>query len=192
MEKYEFVVLANPDSPLTDLKFVMCDRKVRVDSESINLYSPYKEIIPAYNLKYPEGKMWGIGFRKEILDIWIEKRQIKSTQRINGNLIGRKLYTSEIDLKDFDVSKGDFFLVVPDKGAMKELCLRNKKEGYKRYEWRCKGLNNVYCKGKTDTELEKYLNKDGRFDFRNIIDIDENELFRNYQLIPPSKVLRIL
>lgn len=134
----------------------------------------------------------GIGFKKRKLDEWIANNHINAKNESDGNLHRRKVFTTEIDLSVFDIKHNDFFLVVPNEGAMKELCFGDKVPGTKYYHWRCKGLNNVYCKGKSDEELDDYLNKGYRFACRNSIDVDERELFPTHQLIPLSNVLSLL
>ena len=190
--KYEFLILKRPSSPLDDLKTILCKRRIKSQAEELHLCSSYKDLYAEYTARYNGEKMWGVGFMKEKTDKWIEVKQLKATPGQSGTVYYRAVNTNEIDLKDFDVSKGEFFLVVPNRVEMNKICFRGKVSGTKYDYWRCKGLDNTCCKGKTDKEISEYLNKGYRFALRNNIPIDEKELFRNYQLIPNSGVYNLL
>lgn len=189
---FEFVVLREPNSPQYLLKTVLTQKKIVFATDSISFYYPYKELYNRFSIKSSGEKMWGIGFKKRKLDEWIANNHINAKNESDGNLHRRKVFTTEIDLSVFDIKHNDFFLVVPNEGAMKEICFRDKIPGTKYYRWRCKGLNNVYCKGKSDEELDDYLNEGYRFACRNNIDVDERELFPTHQLIPQSNILSLL
>ena len=186
------MVLASTNSPLYELKTVLCERKIRTERECISFYSPYNELYIAYTMKSAGEKMWGLGFRKDKIDNWIAKEQLKPNKATNGKLERLTVNTNEIDLTDFEVTKNDFFLVVPDTKAMKELCFGEKIPNTNYYYWRCKGLNNIICKGKNDQEIDDYLNKGYRFAKRNNIAIDEKDLFPNHQLIKTSNVVKLV
>lgn len=188
---FEFVVLRSPESPQYLLKTFLTQRRITVATDSINFYYHYKELYNRYSLESSGEKMWGIGFRKKKLDEWIYYNNINSTDVLIGDLHCHKVNTSVIDLMDFDIKNNDFFLVLPSDNAMKELCFGEKIPNTKYYYWRCKGVNNVYCKGKTDKEINDYLNKGYRFACRNNISVVEKELFPTHQLIPPSGVLSL-
>lgn len=189
---FVFVVLRYPESPQYLLKIVLTQRKFVVATDSVNFYYPYKELYTRYSINCCGEKMWGIGFRKHKLEEWISYNHINSKIESNGNLHRRKVFTTEIDLSGFGIKQNDFFLVVPNDGAMKEICFGDKISGTKYYHWRCKGVNNVYCKSKSDKELDDYLNKGYRFACKSNIDVYERELFPTHQLIPQSCVLSLL
>lgn len=191
-EIFEFVVLANPSSPLSDLKTVLCDGKICVGKEDIRFYSPYNVIYSAYSNKYNNGQMWGIGFRKAKITEWIENNGLKSSVYSNGIWQRRTVITNEIDLTYFNVKQNDFFLVLSNQKAMEEICFGDIIPNTKYRYWRCKGLNNVICKSKTDKEISDYLNKGYRFAYRNNIPIEKNDLFKSNPLIAPSKEVVLL
>ena len=190
--KYEFLILKSPGSHEDDLKTILCERRIKSQADELHFCSSYKDLYAAYTARYNGEKMWGVGFPKAKIDAWIKTKQLKETPGQCGSVHYRTVNKNEIDLKDFDVSKGDFFLVVPNRVEMNKICFRGKVSGTKYYNWRCKGLNNTCCKEKTDAEITKYLNGGYRFALRNNIPIDEKELFRNYQLIPNSGVYNLL
>ena len=189
---FEFVVLRNPESPQYLLKTILTQRRIAVAADSINFYYPYKELYTRYSIKSYGEKMWGIGFKKKKLDDWICDNHLNSQNASSGDLHWRKVFTPAIDLSGFDLKNNDFFLVLPNDKAMKELCFGNKISETKYYYWRCKGVNNVYCKGKTDREINAYLNEGYRFALRNNIGVVEKELFPAHQLIPQPSVLSLL
>lgn len=188
---FEFVVLRNPESPQYLLKTILTQRRITVASDSINFYYPFKELYNRYNRGSYGEKMWGIGFRKKKVDDWICGNHLNIQNASSGDLRWRKVLTPTIDLSGFDLKNNDFFLVLPNDKAMKELCFGDKIPGTKYYCWRCKGVNIVYCKGKTDKEINAYLNEGYRFAYRNNIDVVEKELFPTHQLIPQPSVLSL-
>ena len=190
--KYEFLILKNPSSPLDDLKTILCERKIKSKADVLHFCSSYKDLYAAYTARFNGEEMWGVGFPKEIIDDWIKIKQLKETPGQCGSVHYRTVNTNEIELKGFDVSKGDFFLVVPNRVEMNKLCFHEKVSGTRYYYWRCKGLDNTCCKGKTDKEISEYLNGGYRFALRNNIPIDEKELFQSYQLIPNSGIYNLL
>lgn len=190
--KYEFLILKNPSSPLDDLKTILCERKIKSKADVLHFCSSYKDLYAEYTTRFNGEKMWGVGFPKEMIDEWIKIKRLKATPGQSGTVYYRAVNTNEIELKDFDVTKNEFFLVVPNREAMNNICFRGIASGTKYYNWRCKGLNNTCCKEKTDAEITKYLNVGYRFALRNNIPIDEKELFRNYQLIPNSGIYNLL
>ena len=190
--KYEFMILRYPDSPLYSLKKILCEMKICVQGDSITLYSPYNQLYKEFPRKFPGEKMWGIGFRKNIIDRWISLKGLNIKQNACVNLQCRILLTNEIDLKDFHIEDSDFFMVVPDRASVEELCFGEKVENTKYHHWRCKGLNNMYCKNYTDKEIDDYLNKGYRYARRNIIPIDEEQLFPTCQLIKTTDVVTLV
>lgn len=189
---YEFLILKRPSSPLDDLKTILRERRIKSQADELHFCSSYKDLYAEYTARYNGEEMWGVGFPKAKIDAWIKTKQLKETPGQCGSVHYRTVNKNEIDLKDFDVSKGDFFLVVPNREEMKKLCFHEKVSGTKYYKWWCKGLDNTCCKGKTDAEISEYLNKGYRFALRNNIPIDEKELFRNHQLIPNSGIYSLL
>ena len=188
---YEFVVLRNPESPQYLLKTILTQRRIAVTNESINFYYPYKELYTRYSIMCSGEQMWGLGFRKQKLDQWISDNYLNTRNVSSGDLHCRKVFVNVIDLTGFDIKKNDIFLVLPNDKAMKELCFGDKIPSTKYYYWRCKGVNSIYCKGKTDKEINDYLNKGYRFACRNNIDVTEKDLFPTYQLIPQPNVMSL-
>lgn len=189
---YEFLILKRPDFPSDDLKTILCERRIKSQADELHFCSSYKDLYAAYTARFNGEEMWGVGFPKIKINDWIEINQLRATPGQSGAVHYRTVNKNEIDLKDFDVSKNEFFLVVPNRVEMNKICFQEKVSGTKYYKWWCKGLDNTCCKGKTDAEITKYLNGGYRFALRNNIPIDEKKLFRNYQLIPNSGIYNLL
>lgn len=189
---FEFVILKNSESPQYLLKTILIQRKIAVAADSINFYYPYKELYTRYRIDSCGEEMWGIGFKKKKLDEWISINHLNSKIENEGGIPRRKVFTNEFEFNGIEIKDNDFFLVLPNDKAMKELCFGDKIPQTKYYHWRCKGVNNVYCKEKSDRELNDYLNEGYRFACKNNIDVVEKELFPTHPLLPPPRVIDIL
>ena len=189
---YEVFRLRRSSFRSYDLKTILRERRIKSQADELHFCSSYKDLYAEYTDRFNGEEMWGVGFPRAIIDDWIKTKKLSAIPGKCGTVHYRTVNKNEVELKDFDVSKGEFFLVVPNRVEMNKICFRGKVSGTKYDYWRCKGLDNTCCKGKTDKEISEYLNKGFRFALRNNIPIDEKELFQSYQLIPNSGIYSLL
>lgn len=197
--KYLYVVLDRPDSPLHSIKNIMFDKKVKGEDGEICFYSPYNELYTAYSKKYPDYKMWGIGFSFKSLKergIWDGKRQNpQSNAWENGKLLHCNVKANELNFSGLDI-KNEVFFIAPNLKTWKNVYFNGLvpgKEKEKWEQWWCKGLRNDHCSNMDDGKIEEYLTGDyHRFFWKNYMEINYNQLFPCTALIPNNyKLLNV-
>lgn len=175
---YGFAVFDSQGKCLEAIKSILCEQKICVNSGTLSIYAPYKELN-----SYMGKQMWGIGFSLRTLEKWVENSKPKVESFSCGSLQSCRIYTNEIDLSVFDVKKNDYFIMVPCRNDMKSICFGDKVNETKYYHWRCKGICNQDSAGKTDEDIRKYLSEGYRFDSRNLIPINAEDLYCSKPLL---------
>lgn len=139
--QYWFVILDKPMAPKPELKTILCDKKIYSHNGGIVLYAPYNELLTAFNAKFPNEEMWGVGISLSAL----KNRAIlrgglhplkKPDGFKNGNLCGCKVNFRELDLSGMKVEDNDFFLVVPNLKAMDSVCYHGYVPGREKEGWK--------------------------------------------------------
>lgn len=157
MPKYVFVVLKPYDTNVCEIKTIMNDKTLIAKSGEMCFYASYKELYNAYSGKFPDQEMWGIGFLVESLEK--EQKWIEAERRGGDNdseLRRWRVEANQMNLSSLE-EKQDFFLIVPDDKALKELCFYES-EG-KGETWRYRGIRNNVCKNYNEKEIDAYLKK---------------------------------
>lgn len=173
----------------------------------ITIYAPYNELTAAYRMKFPESKMWGVGFQKEALKkakLIGNAESLSYMPQQSNNIQSLEIKTRGLDFAGLDLKAGEVFAVVPGLNDLANVCYHGSKTvNKKKFNlWWCKGLRNDCCGGKNDKELKTYLDGNyGRFYRMNYLEdvkeqdqlpqtrlIDEND--REYSLLnmPPEEL----
>ena len=191
--KYVFIILQGDFSKF-DIMSILLRGRVMSRDAYITLYAPYKELITAYSMKFPESKMWGIGFLTEALNkakLIGSKEAPTYTHQCASELRSLQIIAKGLDFSELKLDKGEAFAVVPNKAEMEKVCFHGSKTvGKKEFHlWWCKGLRNDVCGGKSDDDLKTYL--DGtysRFYRQNFInDIKEQDVLPQNRLIEETE-----
>lgn len=184
--KYVFVVLGHAHANEHDIKVIMHEKIIRPQNGELCFYYPYSELLFAYNSKYPQWGMWGVGFSLKVLEEklhWDNNPTIDSQN--DGVLTYRKKRIYELDFTSLDEQGDEVFFVVPSITDWEKVWYNELKPDTNYKQWWCKGIHKGCFIKKTDDEIGAYLNakNTGHFNSKNYKAIDKKDLFKSDSLI---------
>jgi len=184
--KYVFVVLGHAHTNVHDIKVIMHEKKIRPQKGKICFYYPYSELLFAYNTKFSQSGMWGIGFSLKALEEKLHWNDIPTIDSQNdGVLTYRKKRIYELDFTSFDEREDEVFFVVPSISDWEDVWFNELKSDSNYKQWWCKGIHKVCFIKKTDDEISTYLNAKNtdHFNSKNYKAKDKKDLFKSDSLI---------